>query len=411
VDRENLSMLQHCAGESETFAAIDSGGENFLATLRKHSSWPDRVELRVGAQVVLLKNKDAEMGLVNGATGVVTAFKPLRAADRAPNTDLFKASRVPVVRFIRASRSSDADDDGFLEVPVGPEVQTVEQGGVQRAARVQLPLKLAWALSIHRSQGMTLPLVDVSLRGIFEPGQAYVALSRATDLAGLQVHDFDPRCIAAHPRVLEWNSSLPQGVAHTAAFDEASLPPHPSSAGSKRSMDEQKEDEAKEAVAEEDEEIQLTLGELRDLTQASSLAGGADNAALTAPVTAAARRQFKRPRTSRDPDAADTDAGVDSGADAADGSDSDEVVLVAEDDDVRVRPLSQRKHTRHRGSSQRADSAAASDDSNASTAAPAPEAGISAPSAPDRTKQPTRSVQDSVDDVLRGVSFGELFDD
>lgn len=76
----------------------------------------------------------------------------------------------------------------------------------------QLPLTLAWAMSIHKSQGQSLLRLKVDLARVFERGQSYVALSRATSLDGLQVLNFDPRKVVAHPRVLDWsrkNFSVP----------------------------------------------------------------------------------------------------------------------------------------------------------------------------------------------------------
>ncbi|KAH9443918.1 hypothetical protein Pst134EB_033135 [Puccinia striiformis f. sp. tritici] len=78
------------------------------------------------------------------------------------------------------------------------------EGEIQ-SRRSQLPLILAWAMSIHKSQGQTLQRVKVDLGKVFKKGQIYVALSRATSLDGLQVLRFDPKKVMAHPEVIKWS--------------------------------------------------------------------------------------------------------------------------------------------------------------------------------------------------------------
>ena len=76
------------------------------------------------------------------------------------------------------------------------------------ASRHQIPLMLAWAISIHKSQGQTLDRVRVDLGKVFEKGQAYVALSRATNLETLQILNFDPSKVMAHPTVTRFYQTL-----------------------------------------------------------------------------------------------------------------------------------------------------------------------------------------------------------
>lgn len=73
--------------------------------------------------------------------------------------------------------------------------------GTTRATRVQVPLILAWAMTIHKAQGLTLDRVSVNLAGVFEDGQAYVACSRSTSLSGLQIFNYTrPRWVTTHGR-------------------------------------------------------------------------------------------------------------------------------------------------------------------------------------------------------------------
>ncbi|CAE6476080.1 unnamed protein product, partial [Rhizoctonia solani] len=101
----------------------------------------------------------------------------------------YESSRWPLVQYTNGAR--------VLMGPVkfkheGPKAEV-------QASRSQVPLILAWALTVHKSQGQTLDRVKVDLAGIFEKGQAYVALSRCTSLEGLEVHNFRPHVVMAHP--------------------------------------------------------------------------------------------------------------------------------------------------------------------------------------------------------------------
>ncbi|KAG8978081.1 hypothetical protein FRC05_011197, partial [Tulasnella sp. 425] len=88
------------------------------------------------------------------------------------------------------------------------EFSVINVMGVMEAKRMQVPLILSYALSIHKSQGQTLQRVKIDLGGTFERGQAYVALSRATSLQTLQVLNFNQHKVMAHRRVIQWSKTL-----------------------------------------------------------------------------------------------------------------------------------------------------------------------------------------------------------
>ena len=145
VDAINDKQLASLEGTAVTFTAQDSGD---TASLQAACPAPRTVRLKVGAQVMLTRNLSSKQGLVNGARGVVEKFTP---------------SGLPVVKFARGGDS----------MTIGRERYSIRQGGQDIAVRSQIPLALAWAVTVHKSQGLTLDRVEVSLDRAFEAGMAY----------------------------------------------------------------------------------------------------------------------------------------------------------------------------------------------------------------------------------------------
>lgn len=192
VDQVNQRELEKLTGERQIYKASDKGDSYWVQSLSNACPAPEHLELRVGAQVILLKNLATEDGLVNGARGYVKEFHKDEQSKTMLPVVVFtgKGGKPPIVRIIEHAEWH------------------IEMGRVNLATRRQIPLKLAWALSIHKSQGMTIDLCDVDLRGVFEYGQAYVALSRAVSLERLRVRDFKRNVVKAHPRVIAFYQSL-----------------------------------------------------------------------------------------------------------------------------------------------------------------------------------------------------------
>ncbi|NWU39203.1 PIF1 helicase, partial [Hylia prasina] len=183
VELTNERRLQQLPGEVHVFEALDSD-PMLVKLVDAQCPVGGRVELKLGAQVMLAKNLDVSQGLVNGARGVVVGFES-------------EQKGLPKVRFLCGVTQLIKMEKWVIKGPSGVHL-----------SRQQLPLKLAWAISIHKSQGMSLDCVEISLSRVFESGQAYVALSRARSLAGLRVLDFDPKVVRADPAVLQFYRQL-----------------------------------------------------------------------------------------------------------------------------------------------------------------------------------------------------------
>jgi len=235
VDSANGTRMRNLAGRELEFRAEDGGSildVEQRTKLLANCMAPSSISLKKGAQVMLIKNIDDT--LVNGSVGKVIAFMDEKTFDiYHEDEDEFQAvetmdlddeemtksrkklkaminkdlagdtsQKWPLIRFAIADGSSRdllcQRESWKIELPNG-EVQ---------ASRSQIPLILAWALSIHKAQGQTLDRVKVDLGKIFEKGQAYVALSRATCQEGLQITRFNPKKVMAHDRVRTFYDSL-----------------------------------------------------------------------------------------------------------------------------------------------------------------------------------------------------------
>lgn len=236
VDQLNAKELGAIDATSKCWEAVDSyerlkGDSKWDHTDRpwethhplKNHSFPKNLTLKVGAKVVLLTNYAPDVYLVNGSQGEVIGFEDSGSAK--PDTDdmnpvieprkptkkdprKYRSKFEPVVRFSNGQKMTIS--------PIDSSSRCGTNGLPYLATRVQIPLRLAWALSIHESQVMTLDYIDVSSTDLFEPGQLYVGLSRGTTLEGVTlswdsrkqlVTDGDVGCFYDNT---EWETLIPE---------------------------------------------------------------------------------------------------------------------------------------------------------------------------------------------------------
>ncbi len=255
VNKINDKELAELKGEMRRFQATFEGDSKLVDTLKKTVRTQDDLVLKVGAKVMFIKNNN-ELGVSNGTMGELIGFAAVKvddskATENAKNdakadmaddeaividdeddskkseknkkaktkdkTNAQSAQKMPVVRL-----------NSGREVIAEPEEWIIEdETGDVLASYEQVPLCLAWAITIHKSQGMTLDAAEIDLSRTFELGQGYVALSRLKSLEGLKLLgmntmslQLDPLARGADKRFLELSS---EAEANYAMLDEKSM--------------------------------------------------------------------------------------------------------------------------------------------------------------------------------------------
>ena len=184
VDMLNDSELDKIeGGEVTTYTMGSNGKEAIATTLKKSCLAPEKLRLKPGARVMCVKN-NFEAGYVNGTLGVVVSCNEME--DPVIKTASGKRITIP-----RASWK-------------------IEEDGKVKAEILQYPLRLAWAITVHKSQGMSLDAVEVDLSKSFEPGMGYVALSRVRTLEGLTILGINETALKVHDEVRELDATFQQ---------------------------------------------------------------------------------------------------------------------------------------------------------------------------------------------------------
>ncbi|RNF14587.1 PIF1 helicase-like protein [Trypanosoma conorhini] len=224
VESVNAERFGELTTEIFSYQGFHRGEGKYPADL------PAVVSVRVGCRVMLLKNLDVSVGLVNGSVGTVENFidaKKMRDfANKTALGDLRNMAPhtfLPVVRFETGQGNGGKDGACGRLVVVEPHRWTVLQGDREVSYSAQIPLQLAYAITIHKSQGMSLARVNVDFKGIFEEGQAYVALSRCTDMKGLIVENFDAHRVNPNAKALAYYKALAEAAEEAERVEQETL--------------------------------------------------------------------------------------------------------------------------------------------------------------------------------------------
>ena len=205
VARENLIDLEKLAGETVTFEAFDKverergAGKWVERDLSRNSFFKTctaekHLRLKLGAQVMLIKNiGNHNSKLTNGSRGTVVGF---RAVKQSSDSNLLPGvEKYPVVQFKNG-----------LQMVVTPQKFQSRILGMGTCTRTAIPLKLAWAITTHKAQGMTMDYVIADVGQVFAEAQLYVALSRVSDQTGLELRNFSTNRVKTNPLALKFHT-------------------------------------------------------------------------------------------------------------------------------------------------------------------------------------------------------------
>jgi ATP-dependent DNA helicase PIF1 len=187
VDSLNEARLKALDGDEYSYQQTTTGSENYVETLQRSVLAPKVLNLKQGALVMSVKNS-LDRKYANGSIGVVIEFE--------------HETEYPVVEFRNGNT-----------VTMQPDTWELRDGERKRASITQIPLRLAWAITVHKSQGMTLDAAKIDLRKAFVPGMGYVALSRVKNLNSLYLHGINQMALKVSEDALDIDELLRRGSA------------------------------------------------------------------------------------------------------------------------------------------------------------------------------------------------------
>lgn len=190
VDSMNEAKLAQLEADEVSYEQTSTGSENYVESLQRSVLAPKVLKLKLGALVMAVKNSP-ERKYVNGSIGVVVDFEP--------HTDY------PIIEFQNGK-----------EVSMAPDTWELRDGDKKRASITQIPLRLAWAITVHKSQGMTLDAARIDLRKAFVEGMGYVALSRVKNINNLYLTDINQMALRVSPEAQLIDGHLRERAAYAA---------------------------------------------------------------------------------------------------------------------------------------------------------------------------------------------------
>ena len=183
VDAENFLELDKIAEKEVCYEMTSDGIPDLVKSLKSsYCSTSEKLKVKIGAVVMFAKN-NFEKGFINGTLGKVIGYD--------------KEEGYPIVKILSGK-----------EIIASPEKWSIEENGETLASVSQVPLKLAWAITVHKSQGMSLDCAEIDLTKTFEFGMGYVALSRVKKLTGIKLTGLNDMALKVNEAIVKLNEDF-----------------------------------------------------------------------------------------------------------------------------------------------------------------------------------------------------------